>query len=200
MSCIILTPLLDLSKIIGEKIFILLQSFPFIIFIIVLIFRKQIALKISDMSHANIAGHSLDFQKKAQDNIATQEVSKNYDELTKLIASNPKNAKDEYLKLTTHLHYERTFNLIFGTQIMLLEKLEKSVPNGQPYEDLRIFWLESCRLFKNDSYGYEQYIGFLKTALLITYNNKNIVLSTGGKDFLNYIRNYYPVTYASKFG
>ena len=79
---------------------------------------------------------------------------------------------------------------------MLLEALERKVPQGIKYEDLRIYWLEYCRLSNNKNYDFGAYINFLKVSLLITIENNVVKLSKGGKGFLNYIRNNYPTIYA----
>ena len=182
----------------GNKIFILLQSFPFVILIIIFIFRRQISQKIKDISETDISGNKIKFKENAQENSHIDNKETKLDELSTYIKNNPEQAKLEYLKIWEQALYERTFNLIYGTQILLLEKLEKNVPNGIIYENLRIYWLEYCRLGGDKNYTYEKYMEFLKNFLLINYKENNIVLSTGGKGFLNYIRNTYPTIYSLK--
>lgn len=182
------------TELLSNSLFILLQSFPFVILIIVLIFYKEIKNKIKEMVQAKVGDKQLNFQP----NITAEDKDKKLDEMEKNFKDNPKKAKSEYLKLLERYLYERILNLIFGTQIVLLESLEKITPKGIKYENLRVYWLEHCRLSNNKNYSFVSYINFLKMSLLINITDDVVILSKGGKRFLDYIRTMYPLVYHSK--
>lgn len=103
------------------------------------------------------------------------------------------------VSLQVALHFERTYNFIFGSQIRLLESLERLGFSGQTYENIAaIYQSERATHAVFHSYPLRDYLGFLENAGLV-----GIVSETGrrlvkitpmGIDFLEYMRAMrYPV-------
>ena len=97
------------------------------------------------------------------------------------------------------LHFERTYRLIFGSQIRLLERLERLGSLGQTYENIASTY-QSERAVSATLYSYPlaHYLGFLEnTGLIKTVggtDRRAVKVTPVGVDFLEYIRAMkYPV-------
>ena len=169
-------------------------TWPIAVLTVALICHKKIKIKILDLKDMRLGKHQLNFQEQ----VDTKERDKKLDEMSGYIAEDRQKAKEEYARLYGLYIYEKLFNLIFGTQLMLLERLERDYPQEMEYDYARIYWLEHCTRIRNQNYSFNAYIDFLKKSLLISVENNIIKLSLFGSNFLLYIRSAYSLTYRSK--
>src|SRR5262249_12954686 len=99
--------------------------------------------------------------------------------------------------------YERAFNLIYGTQIQLLQDLATKGTAGEAYTNLAIFY-EEFRRRAADSTNYQMpdYVRFLHQLGFIEYfgeeSNFRVRITPTGLGFLSYIRAEYPFFYEQK--
>lgn len=148
----------------------------------------------------------LDGRKDAQLPVASEKdpIGVEESEIEKYIKENPKQVLAEYLKMRNTAHFERCFNLIFGSQVRLLEFLEKSGSTGAKYVDLVPFYSHFAQSVGNTTTQLAEYLGFLiNYCSFIEYENLSgkeleVKLTPYGADFLSYIRIQYKGTYFNK--
>jgi len=82
-------------------------------------------------------------------------------------------------------HFEKTYRLIFGSQINILMGLEQ-----KPVEISETINYYNTTSWKSRNYNFAQYIGFLLSSLLIKVNEKTsqYEITLIGRYFLNYMR------------
>lgn len=90
------------------------------------------------------------------------------------------------------LHFERTYNLIFGSQIRLLENLRKYGSVGMKYEDVAAYYQGVLVTYPYMvSYHLTQYLDFLVGAKLVEVtqqgDNRVVKIVPLGIDFLEYL-------------
>lgn len=112
---------------------------------------------------------------------------------TKISEVQDPNQKLERLRKYTQLlifvrSSEKIYHLIYGSQIRLLQKLNYSAEN---VENIKYFYDNAVEYFPEayKDYSYNNYLDFLVSFELITYNRDTNVVSIteAGKDFLRYI-------------
>lgn len=145
-----------------------------------------------------------DLKKQIRDGPIEPE-SEPADELESRIRANPGEAKKVMEEISKMWACERVFNQIFGTQIVLLEHLEEKGEEGEPYEGLFNFYNNHLYLATYTALtqpSMVDYIGFLLNARLVetAHVNNGVIMkiTTIGKDFLTYLRGFYPYQYRSK--
>lgn len=125
-----------------------------------------------------------------------EELAKNID--TSTSASRPELVKEidklvkENSAIATALFFERIYQLIFGSQIQLLDQLRSLGSAGRLYEDISAYYQGVRLKFPNlNSYPLDNYISFLTNAGLIEFINtgqKRVYkIAPTGIDFLEYI-------------
>ena len=124
------------------------------------------------------------------------------DEMRKFVKENPEKVMSDYFLLANHYRFERSFHFIYGTQILLLEHLEKKGVAGDYFTNLLPFYQQHITLSQSDSYKMEDYVDFLSYSRFVEYNrddNKFIIKITDfGLDFLNYLRSSYKKIYLNR--
>ena len=80
--------------------------------------------------------------------------------------------------------FESTWYGIFGSQILALEHLNKTMSK---MEDLYPYYQE--QLDKRPQYSFESWFGFMKSNLLLRQEGYNIGITVRGKEFLKYLVN-----------
>lgn len=105
-----------------------------------------------------------------------------------------KTIQDNYNNLYKVYVNERAMNIIFGTQIAILEYLEKMGLNGIRYIDLFPYYQEYQRRSGDFYTTPENYFAFLKNwnLIVIDFNSSIVKITDVGLGFLNYIRSAYP--------
>lgn len=116
--------------------------------------------------------------------------------MEKYIRENPKQVAQEYIKTFNAYYFERAYNLIYGTQISLLEHLSQKGDQGDSYVNLFRFYNEFLSRSNLTSTQMADYIGFLRDAKFVEQfgsdNDFRIRISPYGIDFLSYIKGQYP--------
>lgn len=106
-----------------------------------------------------------------------------------------------FIKLSNEIKYERTFNMIYGSQIELLEYLSKKGTLGEKYINLRSFYNYSIKRWRSrfptgTPPKIISYFGFLEKMGYIKYlgkGDKRIVkITPHGNDFISYMIDRYP--------
>ncbi|PIR22538.1 MAG: hypothetical protein COV44_07570 [Deltaproteobacteria bacterium CG11_big_fil_rev_8_21_14_0_20_45_16] len=148
----------------------------------------------------------LEGRKEAQLSVAGEEdtVGPEVSEIEKYIKDNPSLVLKEYLQLRNTAHFERCFNLIFGTQIRLIEDLESRGSAGASYVDLFKYYSVFSEAIGGTKTQYADYIGFLiNYCAFVAYERKSdsditVRITPYGEDFLSYLRIQYKDSYLSK--
>lgn len=83
--------------------------------------------------------------------------------------------------------FEKIHNIIYGSQIRLLQRLNYS--QTETKDELKLYYDNAVKNnpdgYKN--YSYENYLNFLVTCEFIIINEENVSITDMGKDFLRYI-------------
>jgi len=123
------------------------------------------------------------------------------DDVEKYVFQNPKEVVLEYRKLLNGFRWERAFNLIYGTQIRLMEFLEQKGSIGEKYVNLLPFYNEFVKRSKLSATQYADYLGFLRDSQFLEIsgpeNDLVVKITPYGVDFLSYVKGQYPF-YGSK--
>jgi hypothetical protein len=88
------------------------------------------------------------------------------------------------------LQFERTYNLIFGSQLALLQQLNTMVPLGTPTGEARRFFEVARGAFPDlyKTYSFDQWLAFLLgQGLLLRHSDDRVVLTVVGREFLKYL-------------
>ncbi|MDH5561872.1 MAG: hypothetical protein OEY59_13565 [Deltaproteobacteria bacterium] len=91
-----------------------------------------------------------------------------------------------------NLDHEISYNTIFGSQIIILKKLNESMTTGLSEAELQKAYAVVVERYKEllSEWTLEQYLNFLKTRALISHNNGFYNISTKGQDFLVWLAKY----------
>ncbi len=86
------------------------------------------------------------------------------------------------------LGFEMSYRIIWGSQLSLLNYLN-SQPDGQPAEALRPFYVSASSQYPESykTYSFEQWLGFLKSQLLVREDGGQIRITVRGREFLTYL-------------
>jgi len=180
-------------------------SWPVIVLILGAIFFKLFKEPISDffrrLTKAEAYGARIEASNPSEQRIETKEAfpSKPENEIEKYIQSKPKEAAKEIIRLWNGYIFERTFNIIYGTQIDLLEHLSIKGSEGDKYINLVFFYNEFVKRSRPASVQMADYLKFLKDTGFIGFVGEGSELSVKimpyGVDFLSYIKQNYPLKY-----
>jgi len=98
--------------------------------------------------------------------------------------------------------FERTFNIIYGTQIDLLEYLSAKGTDGDRYVNLLVFYNEFVKRSGLASTQMADYLGYLHSMRFVEYRGEGsdliVKITPYGVNFLSYIKGQYPSTYKYK--
>jgi len=176
-------------------------NWPLFAIISIFLFKKQISDFLSRLIKGKVGGLSVEASPPKQEKVIIENDKKNRG--IQIIEDNPKNAYEEFLKLYEEYFFERSFNIIYGTQIHLLEHLDKKPDKSEKYNFLFIkFYLKHLGTKPKTKKPYNQYLDFLeinKFIEIINVNNEKILkITPSGIKFLSYIKTYYPERYKNK--
>lgn len=188
-------------EIILKYLQVLLNSWPLIILIFVLLCRKHISNFLERIYKGSFYGASFEAtpmmqkEKMYQDKYSHSPI----DKAVEYIKNNPREAFDEYVKIYKYYIFERAFHFIYGTQINLLEYLVNKENNSENKLMLKKYYNEYL-MRTNPKYSRstpDQYFGFLHSYKLIEDFTLNGQIHTKildlGKEFLVYIKNQFPL-------
>lgn len=87
------------------------------------------------------------------------------------------------------LEFEQIHNLILGSQITLLKKLNEVVGQGQNKEFIVVHFENVRKLYKEQlgQWSFEQYMDFLNTRLLVTVQNDRYHITNMGVEYLTWM-------------
>lgn len=124
------------------------------------------------------------------------------DPIERYIRENPKQVKEEFQKVLNFLHFEKTYNIIFGTQIQALDYLATKGIDGEYYINLSFYYNEHIKKFKSTPLQISDFFGFIKNSQLIESegegNSLKFKITTMGLGFLSYIKTTYPSNWEYK--
>lgn len=198
---------METAKIILQYFRVVL-GWPVIILILGIIFLKWFKEPISDFFRRIVRGEAYGVRIEASNPLEQQKEAKqtsqpqSHDEIERYVKDNPTKVVEEYVKLLSKYWFERIFNLIFGTQIELLEYLSKKGNDGDKYVNLMGFYSKFVMRAGSASYQIGDYFGFLKAMRVIEYVGRGSELSVKitpfGVNFLSYIKSQYGPVYKYK--
>lgn len=184
----------------------ILFSWPVIYLVLGLVAIRYFHEPLSDFLRRIVKGEAYGVRVEAatpsEQRKELQEVRKvqSNDTIDEYIRNNPKEVIREYLRMANGYRFEKTFNLIYGTQLDLLEYLSTKGTDGDSYTNLLSFYNEFVKRSGLASTQYADYLGFLKDSLFIEYFGREgtdlrVHITALGVDFLSYIKGQYPTTY-----
>lgn len=195
-------------------------SWPFVISVCVIYFRKNLAGLIDRITIIKGPGGTeiraeektqANEQKQAEKTIDTEKIERLAKKQIKEIKSQfektldeEKRSKDATINYlldqlsikTLELNFEKVYRVIFGSQISLLRSLLSQDPKGKTIEEVLIFFAMVQRAWQPtfQSWTTDQYLNFLITNGLVEFTFQSTYKITDkGKYFLGYISNLgYP--------
>ncbi len=123
--------------------------------------------------------------------------------VVKWMHQNPGPAFDDYIDKIFQLHCERTFGIIFGTQVDVLELLA-GIPKNSPTTGAALFpiYERHITLTGKSERSLHDFLGFLSVRGLIentgSLEGPLYQITQGGREFLTHIKQYYPGFWSSK--
>lgn len=197
---------MNIWDIILDYLKVMLNSWPLIILIIFLTYRKQISNLLARIYKGRLYGVTFEATPIVQKNKINQDKIYNspIDKAIEYFRKKPKEALNFYINLYKAFVFEKAFNVIFGTQIRLLEYLEKKEGNAEKKGQLNIFYTEYLNRTNplNKRSTQQQYFAFLYAYKFIgdfrTEEQVYTKILDLGKDFLIYLRSQYPLLYINK--
>jgi len=183
-------------------------SWPIIVLILGIVFVVVFKGPISDFLRRIVKGEAYGVRIEASRPSEQKEIAKetpkieSQDQIEQYIINNPKAVVAEYLRLANGYWFERTFNIIYGTQIDLIEYLATKGTNGDKYINLVVFYNEFIKRSGLSSTQMSDYLGFLLGMRFIEYAGEGsdliVKVTPHGVNFLSYIKAQYPSTYKYK--
>lgn len=86
------------------------------------------------------------------------------------------------------LHFEQTHTSIFGTQIVLLKRLNEVRNAGRPFEYVQAYFSAiQERITAFQDWDWQQYIDFLKGRELVLESNEHLFITPMGAEYLSWI-------------
>lgn len=120
------------------------------------------------------------------------------------VQQHPAQVIEEFLRVFNGYRFERALNLLYGTQIDLLQFLASKGAQGEEYTNLTPFYEEFRRRIGQTKYQMPDYVRFLHHLGFTEYVGQaanpqfKLRITPSGLGFLSYIRGEYPQTYALK--
>ncbi len=180
-------------------------SWPMAVFLLGLLFIKTFRAPISEFFRRIVRGEAYGVRfEAATPSEQSKEVldSKSFpslDEVEEYIQKNPKEVIREYVRLLNGYWFERIYNVIYGTQISLLEYLQEKEATGEKYVNLVRFYNEFLLQSKLETTQFADYLAFLVDTGFIEYKGQGADLTAHitpyGINFLSYIKGQYSTIY-----
>ena len=186
-----------------------LLNWPFLsaclIFTFILMFKKQIGDFLSRLVKGKVGGLFVEAANPLkQENVIEEDNIKNpKDRAIDYMKNCPEEAFREYVRTYNAYFYERTFNIIFGSQIDLLEYLANKKDKRE--KDINLYTFYNSFMIKTipPRVTFDQYLGFLESCkfikIIIEESEKIVEITSYGLNFLSYIKSQYPTTYKYRF-
>lgn len=185
-----------------------LFSWPVITLVLVISFLKLFKGPISSFIRRFIKGEAYGVKIEASSPTEQRKEAEKLPQiqpeyvLEKYIKENPKEVIKDLIDITKKYHFERIFNIIYGTQISLLDYLNTRGDIGDKYINLVTYYNDYILRSKLFSAKIEDYFGFLSAMRLIEFygerSNLSLRITPLGINFLSHIKIEYPATYKYK--
>ncbi len=124
------------------------------------------------------------------------------DGLERYIKENPADVVREYFRLYNGFLFERAYNLIYGTQLQILDFLSTRGNKGEKYVNLLPYYNEFLKRSGLHSTQMADYLGFLRDMNFMEYvadgTDQRATITPLGVDFLSYIKTHYRTGYRYK--
>jgi len=195
---------MEIAEIVLSYIQVLL-NWPFLgaclIFIFILIFKEQIGDFLSRLVRGKVGGFSVIATKPLkQEKVIKEDKIKNpKDRAIEYMKKFPEEAFKEYVHTYNAYFFERTFNIIFGSQIDLLEYLADKEDKSEKSINLYTFYNSFMIKTIPPRVIFDQYLDFLESCkfikIIIRENEKIVEITPHGLNFLSYIKSQYPTMY-----
>ena len=108
----------------------------------------------------------------------------------------------QYQRFYNGYWWERALNLIYGTQLEILEHLERKGDSGDKYVNLVPFFEAFRRRGGSPATQMADYLAFLQSMKLMCYAERDgesiVKITPFGVNFLSYLRASYPGGYKFK--
>jgi len=199
---------MEIAEIVLSYIQVLL-NWPFLgaclIFTFILIFKEQIGDFLSRLIRGKVGGLSVEANKplKQEKVIKEGKIKNPKDRAIEYMKNFPEEAFKGYVNTYNAYFFERTFNIIFGSQINLLEHLDNKKDKKEKWINLFTFYNDFLMKTVPPRVTFDQYLGFLESCKFIkitSRENENIVeITPYGSNFLSYIKSQHPTMYKHKF-
>lgn len=166
--------------------------------------RRPIADFLSRIRSAEGYGVRVDAVEPAQQlkNVQDADEPKSPAELVTWLRDHSEAAATEFSRLYNGYWWERALNLIYGSQIEILEHLETQGDTGEKYVNLVPYFEQFLRRGGSATTQIPDYLAFLQTMNFISYataDGEQIVKITPfGVNFLSYLRSHYSVGHKFK--
>ena len=180
-------------------------AWPFFALIFIIIFNKPIFEFLKRLKTLKIFGTVLETRTapKQPKGMLLPQVK---EELEKSVEKEKDSVKflfNQYMKLFKTCTFEQNFNIIYGTQIKLLEHLSKKGALGDKYTNLENFyWDFFMRTGGKTTTTREGHLGFLEMERYIEYASEDdeqiVKITPHGNNFLSYIKKRYKLLYKYK--
>lgn len=112
------------------------------------------------------------------------------------VKNNPVQTVMEYKRIMLNISFERLFNLIYGTQIFLLEFLASRPNESVSLTELGKFYMQYLSMPGSVAYSQQNYMNFLVNFGVIVEaplpNQQSYRITPHGIQFLSYIKLNYP--------
>lgn len=192
---------MEIAKLVLEY-FKVLISWPVVVLLVVIYFFRTFKESVNDFLRRVEEGEGYGIKVKAttpsEQRKEASEIKPDpsLDDAEKFVAEHPKEAVLEYRKVLNGYRWEKAFNLIYGTQLDLLEQLEQKGSVGEKYVNLLPFYNEFVKRSKLSTTQFADYLGFLRDSQFIAIegpeNDLVVKLTPYGVDFLSYVKGQYP--------
>jgi len=85
--------------------------------------------------------------------------------------------------------FENLYNLIFGSQIFLLQDLNAVYATGRPLERAKQFYENAVKTFPPvyENYSFDQWLDFLVNSGVVIREPNSVKITEEGRDFLRYL-------------
>lgn len=195
---------MEIAEIILKYLQVIL-AWPVVALILGVIFLKWFKDPISDFFRRVVRGEAygvkIEASSPSEQRKEVKEIPQpqTHDQIEKYIKDHPKEVIKEYLRLLNGYWFERAFNIIYGTQMDLLEYLSTKGTKGENYINLVSFYNEFVKRSGLASTQMADYLGFLKDMRFIEFVEENkawsVKITAYGVDFLSYVKGQYPSSY-----
>lgn len=177
--------------------FLKISWWPLIILFVVLLFKNEISNLINEISELNLFGNKAVRNKEVKEQQSEAPVSTtlpNFSEtLTTLYKDLSEKYKDTEIQLKNRLidteialDFERVYNSIFGSQLVLLKHLEEttSMTLGKLVEYFELVQKQNIPL---QDWDVNKYLNYLLGSQLLTIVQGEYSITLKGKAFISYI-------------